>query len=64
VLLVHDEILVEAPAAEAKNVKEIVVKCMIESGQELIKKVPIGVDANICDSWAEKQNILKSLLFL
>jgi DNA polymerase I-like protein with 3'-5' exonuclease and polymerase domains len=54
VLVVHDEIIVEVAAEQAEDVKRIVVRCMVEAGQTLLRKVPVEVKAAIGDSWADK----------
>lgn len=54
VLIIHDEIIVESSAEKAEEVKDIVVRCMKEAGQVLLKQVPVEVDAVIGDSWAAK----------
>ena len=52
--IVHDEIILETPAERAEEVKKILEETMIEAGQYYIKMVPVEVEGNICDSWAEK----------
>lgn len=51
ILTVHDEIVVLAHNTQAEAIKDVVVECMIRSGQELIKSVPIKVDAFISEIW-------------
>lgn len=52
--IVHDEIILEAPAEKAEEVKKILEDAMKEAGQYYIKSVPVEVEGNICNSWAEK----------
>jgi DNA polymerase I-like protein with 3'-5' exonuclease and polymerase domains len=49
---VHDEIIVEAPEAQAEQLKKLLAKIMVSVFDKLFKKqVPIEVDAKICESW-------------
>jgi DNA polymerase I-like protein with 3'-5' exonuclease and polymerase domains len=51
---VHDEIIVEAPGAQAEQVKKLLAKIMVSVFDKLFKKqVPIEVDAKICENWRE-----------
>jgi DNA polymerase I-like protein with 3'-5' exonuclease and polymerase domains len=52
--IVHDEIILEAPEEKAEEMKKILEDAMKEAGQYYIKSVPVEVEGNICDSWAEK----------
>ena len=53
---VHDEIIVEAPEAQAEQVKKLLAKIMVSVFDKLFKKqVPIEVDAKICENWGEKE---------
>jgi DNA polymerase-1 len=54
ILTVHDEILAEAPAAVAEQVKSLVVSTMQEGMQEFVRTVPIAVKATIRRTWAEE----------
>jgi DNA polymerase I-like protein with 3'-5' exonuclease and polymerase domains len=56
VLIVHDEILLEAPGTIAQGVKDILLQCMVEAGKEYLRKVPVKVEAVIGNSWADRQN--------
>jgi DNA polymerase-1 len=49
---VHDEIVLEVPAAQADRAGKILVQTMVEAGQQFLKEVPIEVEAVICDNWA------------
>ena len=51
--IVHDEIIVEADAAEAEATAEILEKAMCAAGEEYITKVPVKVDVAIADEWAK-----------
>lgn len=48
---VHDEIVLLAHKKQAEQVKLVVEEVMTEAAQELIKSVPIKVDAIVSDSW-------------
>lgn len=48
---VHDEIVVEAVAAEAQKTAKIVGEEMERAGRELLKKVPVKVDVVVSDVW-------------
>ena len=52
--MVHDEIILEAPESRAEEVKKILEDTMKEAGQYYLKSVPVEVEGNICNSWAEK----------
>jgi len=52
--IVHDEIILEAPETKAEEVKKILEDAMREAGQYYLKLVPVEVEGNICNSWAEK----------
>jgi DNA polymerase I-like protein with 3'-5' exonuclease and polymerase domains len=51
---VHDEVLVEAPAARADEVRDLVRSSMIEAMAALFPQVPIEVEAGSCSHWGEK----------
>lgn len=53
VVQVHDEIVVLARKVEAEAVKEMVVNSMIRCGEQLLKNVPIKVEAYITDTWSK-----------
>lgn len=48
---VHDEIVLLAHKKQAEQVKTVVEEVMIEAAQELVKSVPIKVDAIVSESW-------------
>ena len=50
IAIVHDEIIVEAPEAKAEHLKKLLAKIMVSVFEKPFKKkVPIKVDAKICD---------------
>ena len=51
---VHDEILVEAPAAQAPEVAHRLKTTMEQAGQAYLQRVPVVADVQIATSWAEK----------
>ena len=51
---VHDEVIVEAPEADAEVVCQLVRDSMIEAMAELFSQVPIEVEAGVCNRWSEK----------
>ncbi len=51
---VHDELIVETPAASADTVKQLVTETMISEMQAIFPEVPITVEANICADWGGK----------
>src|SRR5260221_7170046 len=54
----HDEIIVEAPEAQAEQVKKLLAKIMVSVFDKLFKKqVPIEVDAKICENWSENDGV-------
>ena len=56
-LTVHDELVVEAPEAEAPKIAKL-MKEIMENEVKLC--VPVGVDVGIGDNWdGAKKNILK-----
>lgn len=50
---VHDEIVVEAPEDKVKEVKELLEKEMVRAGKEVVKLVPMIVEAEIADYWTK-----------
>jgi DNA polymerase-1 len=52
--IVHDEIIVEAAADEAKSAAETLTKSMEAAGNVYVNKVKVTADAKIASSWAEK----------
>ncbi|MRG94634.1 DNA polymerase [Polyangium spumosum] len=53
-LVIHDELLVEAPEEHAEEVREIVVACMVEGMSTFVKAVPIVVESEVRDTWAKE----------
>jgi DNA polymerase I-like protein with 3'-5' exonuclease and polymerase domains len=51
---VHDEIVVEAEASIADQVKDIVTTAMVEAGERFLTAVPVLVEVGICSDWGEK----------
>jgi DNA polymerase I-like protein with 3'-5' exonuclease and polymerase domains len=51
---VHDEIIVEVPEHCADIYRVVILEAMVDAWNQHIKDVPIAIEANICDSWAEK----------
>jgi DNA polymerase I len=51
---IHDEIVVECEESIAEEVKQIVVRKMIEGAKEFLPRVPVEVDAVISDAWLKK----------
>ena len=53
---VNDEIIVEAPEAQAERVKKLLAKFMVSVFDKLFKEqVPIKVDTKICENLAENE---------
>lgn len=51
---VHDEVLLEVPAAAAKEAAHELKRVMEEAGAYYLKKVPVVAETLIADSWADK----------
>ncbi len=51
--IVHDEIIVEADAAESQETADKLEKAMCAAGEEYISKVPVKVDVKISDEWTK-----------
>lgn len=51
VMCIHDEIIVEAPAANAVAVKEAVERGMVEAGMRYVRSVPIIAETSISGVW-------------
>lgn len=51
--VVHDEILLEAPANNAVEAASLLKSVMEEAGNSILKNVPCQADVNIADNWAE-----------
>jgi DNA polymerase I-like protein with 3'-5' exonuclease and polymerase domains len=51
--IIHDEIVVEADADEAKEVAQKVERAMCAAGEEYVKTVPVKVETEIADEWVK-----------
>jgi DNA polymerase I-like protein with 3'-5' exonuclease and polymerase domains len=51
--IVHDEIIVEADAAEAEMTAEKLERAMVAAGEEFVKRVPVKVDVQTADEWVK-----------
>ena len=51
---VHDEVVVECAEETAESCKQVITTAMVEAMADLFPEVPVEVEANICNSWAEK----------
>jgi DNA polymerase-1 len=51
--IIHDEIVVEADAAEAEGIAEKVERTMRVAGEEFVKTVPVKVETEIADEWVK-----------
>ncbi len=51
---IHDEIVVECDESIAEEVKQVVVRKMIEGAKEFLPRVPVEVEAVISDAWLKK----------
>ena len=51
---IHDEIVVECDERIAEEVKQIVVRKMVEGAKEFLPRVPVEVEAAISDAWLKK----------
>ncbi|MBO0798431.1 MAG: hypothetical protein J2P31_06375, partial [Blastocatellia bacterium] len=51
---IHDELVVECEEAVAEEIKEVVMRKMIEGAKEFLPRVAVTVDAVISDAWLKK----------
>lgn len=51
--MVHDELVIEAAAADAERAAEIVRSSMISAGRELLRSVPTEVEVRVGDAWSK-----------
>jgi DNA polymerase-1 len=51
--IVHDEIVVEADAAQAPEIAKIVEDAMCAAGEEYVKRVPVKVETEVADEWVK-----------
>ena len=54
IAMIHDEIIIEVPEANAVEAARMLQQTMEAAGREVLKQVPIVAEARIADSWAEK----------
>ncbi len=59
VLMVHDEIVVEAPEREAVKAAHLLTEAMIEGMKAVVKGVPIEVEAGIYADWGRTPHRLQ-----
>ena len=58
IAMIHDEIIIEVPEANADEAARILQQTMEAAGREILKQVPIVAEARIADSWAENKRSL------
>jgi DNA polymerase-1 len=51
VLIVHDEIVLEVPQAEAGAIARELQACMVETATPILNPIPVCVDVQIAQSW-------------
>ena len=51
--IVHDEIVVEADAAQAEEITKAVEGAMCEAGEEFVTRVPVKVESEVSDEWVK-----------
>ncbi|HYO92804.1 MAG TPA: DNA polymerase [Pyrinomonadaceae bacterium] len=51
--IIHDEIVVEADAAQAPEIAKKVEDAMCAAGEEYVKRVPVKVETEIADEWVK-----------
>ncbi|HEY9402362.1 MAG TPA: DNA polymerase [Pyrinomonadaceae bacterium] len=51
--IVHDEIVVEADAADAPEIARTVEEAMCAAGEEYVTRVPVKVETEIADEWVK-----------
>jgi DNA polymerase I len=49
---VHDEILLECPAAEVEHVSRVLQRCMIAAARKFLHPIPVVVNVKVSDSWS------------
>lgn len=54
VAIVHDEILMEVPEAEAEEAAVVLKTAMEQAGKDILSSVPCVAEAKTADSWAAK----------
>jgi len=51
--VVHDEIVVEAPAGSASEIAELLCETMRDAAATYLTRVPVTVEADVADSWVK-----------
>ncbi|MDQ1592825.1 MAG: polymerase [Pyrinomonadaceae bacterium] len=51
--IVHDEIVVEADAADATEIARLVEEAMCAAGEEYVTRVPVKVETEVADEWVK-----------
>lgn len=51
--MVHDELVVEASEVDAEAVRQVVVTQMISAGREVVRRVPVEVEAHVSEAWTK-----------
>ena len=54
IAMIHDEIIIEVPEANAHDAAAILQRTMETAGNEVLKTVPVVAEARIVDNWAQK----------
>ena len=54
IAMIHDEIIIEVPEANAHDAAAILQRTMETAGNEVLKTVPVVAEARIADNWAQK----------
>jgi DNA polymerase I-like protein with 3'-5' exonuclease and polymerase domains len=58
VMVIHDELIIEAPEDKADQAADWVKKAMISGMSGLLNHVPVEVEVAVCRSYAGQLNIL------
>lgn len=51
--IIHDEIVVEADADQAREISEKVERAMVAAGEEYLRTVPVKVETEIAEEWVK-----------
>ena len=51
--VIHDEIVVEADAAQSEEIAKVVEAAMCAAGEEYVKRVPVKVETQVADEWVK-----------
>ena len=54
IAMIHDEIIIEVPEANAYEAAAILQRTMETAGNEVLKTVPVVAEARIADNWSQK----------